>query len=79
MTPPPERSDPVPHEELALVELVSRVLDRGVVLVGDVMITVAGVDLVQLGLSLYVTSVETARQRRREVAEASPDAADPSP
>ena len=79
MTKPPERADPLLDEEMALVELVSRVLDRGVVLVGDVMITVAGVDLVQLGLSLYVSSVETAEARRREAAETRPDGPGPVP
>ncbi len=39
-------------EELRLVELVSRVLDRGVVVSGNVVISVAGVDLVYLGLEL---------------------------
>lgn len=68
MTKPPERRPTILDEDMALVELVSRVLDRGVVLVGDVTISVAGVDLVQLGLSLYVTSVETEEKRRREAA-----------
>ncbi len=50
-------------EELALIELVNRVLDRGVVVSGDVLISVAGVDLVYLGLRLVLTSVETAQQK----------------
>lgn len=71
MTKPPEpRRHPALDEEMALVELVNRVLDRGVVLVGDVRITVAGVDLVELGLGLYVSSVETAEGRRREASQA---------
>jgi hypothetical protein len=48
-----------PH---SLVELVNRVLDRGVVLQGDVTISVAGVDLVYLGLNALLTSVSTARR-----------------
>jgi len=48
-------------QELALVDLVNRVLDRGVVIHGDVTISVAGVDLVYLGLSAVLTSVATAR------------------
>jgi hypothetical protein len=47
--------------ELVLVDLVNRVLDRGVVIHGDVTISVAGVDLVYLGLSAVLTSVATAR------------------
>jgi gas vesicle structural protein len=47
-----------PH---TLVELLNRVLDRGVVVVGHVTISVAGVDLVYLGLNAVLTSVSTAR------------------
>jgi hypothetical protein len=46
----------------SLVELVNRVLDRGVVLQGEVTISVAGVDLVYLGLNALLTSVSTARR-----------------
>jgi hypothetical protein len=49
-----------PH---ALVDLVNRVLDKGVVITGDVTISVAGVDLVYLGLNAVLTSVATARDR----------------
>jgi hypothetical protein len=47
----------------SLVDLINRVLDRGVVITGDVTISVAGVDLVYLGLSAVLTSVATARER----------------
>jgi hypothetical protein len=50
------------EESTSLVELVSRVLDRGVVLQGDVTISVAGVDLVYLGLNALLTSISTARR-----------------
>lgn len=53
--------DDIP-EELVLVELVSRVLDKGAVIAGDVVISIAGIDLVHLGLNLYVSSAETARR-----------------
>ncbi len=49
------------QEQLTLSEIVSRVLDRGAVISGDVMIRVAGIDLVYLGLQVVLTSVETAR------------------
>ncbi|MBX6363257.1 MAG: gas vesicle protein [Gemmatimonadetes bacterium] len=58
-------NEPTLHEELTLAELVNRVLDRGVVITGEVTISVAGVDLVFLGLDLLLTSVETAVQRKR--------------
>ena len=52
-----------PEEELVLAELVSRVLDRGVVVAGDVTISVAGIDLVYLGLRLHLTAVESAEEQ----------------
>lgn len=47
------------ERELSLAELVNRVLDRGAVISGDVMLSVAGVDLVYVGLRLVLTSVDT--------------------
>jgi hypothetical protein len=49
-------------EPESLVRLVNHVLDRGVVLQGDVVLSVAGVDLVYLGLNALLTSVSTARR-----------------
>ena len=49
----------------SLSELVNRLLDRGVVITGDVTISVAGVDLVYLGLHAVLTSVSTARKHLR--------------
>jgi hypothetical protein len=50
-------------EELVLAELVSRVLDRGVVVAGDVTISVAGVDLIHLALRLRLSASETLWRR----------------
>lgn len=52
------------QEQLVLSELLNRVLDRGVVVSGDVTISVAGIDLVYLALDVLLTSVETARETR---------------
>lgn len=49
-------------ESHSLVELVNRLLDRGVVISGDVTISVAGVDLVYLGLNAVLSSIQTARE-----------------
>jgi gas vesicle structural protein len=49
-------------DRMALVDLVNRVLDRGVVITGEVTISLAGVDLVYLGLNAVLTSVTTARE-----------------
>ena len=51
-----------PGEHHSLVELINRVLDRGVVITGEVTISVAGVDLVYLSLNALLTSVSTARR-----------------
>lgn len=45
----------------SLCETLDRVLTKGAVIAGDVVISVAGVDLLYLGLNLVVTSVETMR------------------
>ena len=60
-------------EELSLLETLDHVLDRGLVIAGEVTIAVADVDLVYLGLNLLLGSVETVdrvlgeRERRVEL------------
>lgn len=49
---------PADREELELAELVSRVLDEGVVLKGELVVSVADVDLLYLGLEVLLSSVE---------------------
>jgi gas vesicle structural protein len=53
-----ERRLPAQHE-VTLLELVDRVLNKGVVLTGDVTLSVAGVDLVYVGLRLLLASAAT--------------------
>ena len=50
------------NEHVSLCEVLDRVLNKGAVIVGDVMISVADIDLVYLGLQVILTSVETARR-----------------
>jgi hypothetical protein len=54
-----ERIRPQSHAlgEIALVDLLDRLLGAGVVLAGDVVISLAGVDLVQVRLHALITSV----------------------
>ena len=49
-------------KHITLLELVDRVLEHGVTLSGDVVLSVAGVDLVYVSLRALVASVETARR-----------------
>jgi hypothetical protein len=44
---------------VTLVELVDRVLNKGVTLTGDITLSVADVDLVYVGLRLLLASVGT--------------------
>jgi hypothetical protein len=53
---------PRDEEYISLCETLDRVLNKGVVIAGEVIISVADVDLIYLGLKLVLTSVETARQ-----------------
>ena len=48
------------EEEASLLDILDHVLNAGVVLHGSLVISVAGVDLVYLGLNAVLTSVETA-------------------
>ena len=50
---------------MSLCEALDRVLNKGVVVVGDVTISVADIDLVYLGLQVILTSIETARQEMK--------------
>jgi hypothetical protein len=50
-------------ERLDLADLLSHVLDKGVVLKGEVMLAVADIDLIRLDIGLLLTAVETALRR----------------
>ena len=48
-------------QKISLCEVLDRVLNKGVVVDGEATISVAGIDLIYLGLKLMLTSIETAR------------------
>lgn len=54
----------------SLCELLDRVLNTGVVAMGEIVISVAGVDLIYLNLNLLLTSVETALEQGKLMHEA---------
>src|ERR1700749_4220934 len=60
-------------EELSLLETLDHVLDRGLVIAGEVTIAVADIDLIYLGLNLLLGSVDSVkralgkRERRMEL------------
>jgi len=55
-------SDDELQREVTLLELLDRVLDKGVVLTGDITLSVADVDLVYVGLRVLLSSVEAAQR-----------------
>jgi hypothetical protein len=59
----PPDYDPAEDAELALSDLLNRVLDKGVVIAGDVLISVADVDLIRLEMRLLLTAVESEAKR----------------
>lgn len=57
------RSEVLPGEDVALVDLLDRLLGGGVVLAGDITLAVADIDLVYVGLRALISSVATAEQQ----------------
>ena len=55
--------DGTSHRDVALVDLLDRLLGGGVVLVGDVTLAVADVDLVYVRLQALVASVAAAQKQ----------------
>jgi len=49
-------------KEITILEILDRVLNKGVVITGDIVISVADIDLVYLGIKLMLSSVETMEQ-----------------
>lgn len=47
------------EDELSLLETLDHVLDRGLVIAGEVTISVADIDLIYVGLNLLLGSVES--------------------
>ena len=50
-----------------LSDLISRVLDKGVVLSGDVVISIADIDLIKLELHVLLSAVESTLRRESHV------------
>ena len=63
-----EQVDIFEQADLSLLETLDHVLNRGLVIAGEITISVADIDLIFLGLNVLLSSVETANEvlRRRE-------------
>lgn len=57
-------ADPALDDEDTLVDLLDRLLDKGIVAAGDLRLSIADVDLIFVGLKLFVSSVDTIEDMR---------------
>jgi hypothetical protein len=59
------------NTDLSLLETLDHVLNRGLVIAGEITIAVADIDLIFVGLNVMVSSVETANEvlRKRQATE----------
>lgn len=63
-----EQIDILDQSDVSLLETLDHVLNRGLVIAGEITISVADIDLIFIGLNVLVSSVETANEvvRKRE-------------
>ena len=54
-------------QQVTLLELVDRVLNKGVVVSGDITLSVADVDLVYVGLRVLLSSVATLEEPSKRI------------
>jgi len=52
--------------DISLLETLDHVLNRGLVIAGEITISVADIDLIFVGLNVLVSSVETAHEVLRK-------------
>jgi hypothetical protein len=68
-----EEADLLQTDDISLLETLDHVLNRGLVIAGEITISVADVDLIYLGLNVLLGSVETIAQaiaKRQDAPEA---------
>jgi hypothetical protein len=53
----PERGEPLPERQVALIDLLDRLLTGGVVITGDIVLSIADIDLVRISLRALIVSV----------------------
>ncbi len=52
----------VGRRDLSLIDLLDRILDKGVVINGDITVTIGKVELLSLKINLVIASLETAKR-----------------
>jgi len=60
------------QEQIALAEMLDRILNKGAVIMGEATISVADVDLIYLSLRVLVSSIDTALHSTETQLEESP-------
>lgn len=56
----------IEDKEIALIDILDVILDKGVAIKADLVISIAGVDLVYLDLRVLISSVESLVQAQQE-------------
>jgi len=56
----PERYDVGPHRSQGLVDILDRILDKGLVIAGDIKVNLANVELLTIQIRLLVCSIDKA-------------------
>ncbi|PGS51604.1 gas vesicle protein [Bacillus sp. AFS041924] len=51
------------NDNITLLDILDGVLDKGVVITGDLILSIADIDLVYVNISLLVTAVESMHER----------------
>ena len=59
-------SEEFSESDISLLETLDHVLNRGLVIAGEITIAVADIDLIFVGLNILVSSVETANEVLRK-------------
>jgi hypothetical protein len=55
--PPVPDEEPLPDRQVALIDLLDRLLAGGVVLTGDIVLSIADIDLVRISLRSLIVSI----------------------
>lgn len=56
------------NKQVTLADLLDRILDKGVVISGDIFISVAGIDLVYIDLKVLIGSLDAIQKLRNNPA-----------
>lgn len=51
-------------KDVTLLEILDRALDKGIIVSGDIVISIADVNLIYIGLKVMISSVETMERLR---------------